>query len=307
MISQVPWIDRHVHLEGGLDPAWVRKEAQRLGRPIPTSLENLWLGSVTPFESFIEGFLFIASLFTSKTVVTEAVQSITQRTLANGGSGFDLWCSPHWLVVQEKQISIDDFWSGLDTGLCEARALGVKSCVVVDAVNHFGIQHGHEVVDLLASNLPSFVKGFSTGGLEKIPFREWAVVFNRARKLGLKIAAHAGENGPGSNVKEAIEEAQVERIVHGVRAEESILRLLADRKIPVDVCPSSNRVLVPELQSHPLPRMLELGVRCGLGTDDPGVIPCSLSTERASVLAMGLSPEALLAMQRYGAEDAWCL
>ncbi len=90
--------------------------------------------------------------------------------------------------------------------------------VIIDAVNHFGIEHGHEVLDLVLPGRPSWVVGFSTGGLERVPFRQWAPVFDRARKAGLRLAAHAGENGPGTNVRDAILDAGVERIVHGVRA-----------------------------------------------------------------------------------------
>jgi adenosine deaminase len=195
----------------------------------------------------------------------------------------------------------------LEDGLAEAAAQGVRGCVVVDAVNHFGPKHGHSVLNLVLPELPPFVKGFSTGGLEGSPFRDWAPVFERARSAGLRIAAHAGENGPGSNVREAVLEGGVARIVHGIRADGATLELLAERGIPVDICPTSNRALAADVVPHPLPRMLAAGVRCALGTDDPGVAPCDLGTEAAAARAMGLDATALETLRRNGAEDAWCL
>jgi adenosine deaminase len=53
--------------------------------------------------------------------------------------------------------------------------------------------------------------------------------------------------------------------------------------------------------------MLSAGVRCALGTDDPGVIPCDLHTEVAAAKAMGLDALALARLRRNGAQDAWCL
>jgi adenosine deaminase len=53
--------------------------------------------------------------------------------------------------------------------------------------------------------------------------------------------------------------------------------------------------------------MLRAGVRCALGTDDPGLIPCDLVTERQAAQAMGLTPEELAQMQAFSQEDAWCL
>ncbi len=307
MTAPLPLIDRHVHLEGGLDPAWVRGEAALRDVALPSSLEALWRGEVQPFEAFIEAFLFGAQLLNSEAAVTAAVEAITARTLRAGGAGFDLWCSPSALVSHWKLLSLEAFWRGLERGLTSARAQGLRACVVVDAVNHFGPDHGHAVLDLIAGDLPSFVVGFSTGGLERVPFRQWAPVFDRARNLGLRIAAHAGENGDGDQVREAIWEGGVSRIVHGLRSDRATLELLAERRIPVDICPSSNALLAADVQPHPLPRMLAAGVRCALGTDDPGVIPCDLTTEREAARALGASAVDLAQMHRFGAEDAWCL
>ncbi len=302
-----PLIDRHTHLEGSLDPAWVRGESNRRGLGLPASLEALWSGQAVPFDGFIEAFLFGASLLDSREAVREGVLSVARRTQAAGGLGFDLWASPHFLVVHRRQIQLGAFWRGLEDGLSEIRTWGLRGCVVLDAVNHFGPKHGHAVLDLALPEMPAFVKGFSTGGLEGCPFRGWAPVFDRARTAGLRIAAHAGENGPGSNVRDAVLEGGVSRIVHGIRADEATLDLLAERRIPVDICPSSNRALASDVIPHPLPRMLLAGVRCALGTDDPGVIPCDLNTEVAAARDMGLDDIALARLQQNGIEDAWCL
>jgi adenosine deaminase len=302
-----PLIDRHTHLEGALAPAWVRSEAERRGLALPGPLEALWSGATVPFQGFIEAFLFGAALLDSQAAVREAVRAVARRTRHAGGVGFDLWASPHFLVVHRGQIALDAFWRGLEEGLAEARAEGLRGCVVVDAVNHFGPKHGHAVLDLVLPDLPPFVKGFSTGGLEGSRFRDWAPVFDRARAVGLRIAAHAGENGPGSNVREAVLEGGVSRIIHGIRADDATLDLLAEHRIPVDVCPSSNGALAADVVPHPLPRMLRAGVRCALGTDDPGVIPCDLGTEATAARSMGLDDTALAVLRQNGAEGAWCL
>lgn len=302
-----PLIDRHTHLEGALDPAWVRRESNRRGLGLPASLEALWSGQAVPFDGFIEAFLFGAALLDSREAVREATLAAARRTQAAGGLGFDLWVSPHFLVVHRRQIQLDAFWRGLEDGFSEIRTWGLRSCVVLDAVNHFGPKHGQAVLDLALPELPAFVKGFSTGGLEGCPFRDWAPVFDRARAAGLRIAAHAGENGSSSNVRDAVLEGGVSRIIHGIRADAATLDLLAKRHIPVDVCPSSNRALASDVIPHPLPRMLLAGVRCALGTDDPGVIPCDMNTEVAAARDMGLDDIALARLRQNGAEDAWCL
>lgn len=300
-------IDRHCHLEGSLDPAWVRAESLRRGLALPAPLESLWQGEAVAFEAFIEAFLFGSRLLDSEAAIREAVGAAARRSRAAGCGGFDLWMSPAFLVSHLKQLSLDAFWRGVEAGFADAAREGLRTCAVVDAVNHFGPAHGHAVLDLVEGDLPPFVAGFSTGGLEQVPFRQWAPVFDRARKRGLRIAAHAGENGPGSNVREAVLEGGVERVVHGIRSDEATLALLAERRIPVDVCPSSNAALAADVAPHPLPSMLRAGVRCALGTDDPGLVPCDLAGERAKAAAMGLSESELAALDRFGVEDAWCL
>lgn len=304
-----PVVDRHTHLEGSLDPSWVAAEAARRGLTVPESLAALWIGQPVAFGRFIEAFLFGAALLDSREAVRGAVAAAVRRLPAGTGRGLDLWVSPHFLVVHQRQIRLEDLWRGIEAGMADARAAGVSIAVVVDAVNHFGPLHGHSTLNLVLPERPPWLLGFSTGGQEGTPFRDWAPVFDRARAAGLRIAAHAGENGPGSQVREAVLEAGVERIIHGVRAaaDPAILDLLAERRIPVDVCLTSNRHLVADLDPHPLAEMLRAGVRCALGTDDPGVMPCDLASEWAAAAGLGLTREDQDRLRRYAVEDAWCL
>jgi aminodeoxyfutalosine deaminase len=312
-MSLPPRVDRHTHLEGSLDPGRVRLEAARVGRAVPASLEAYWRKELLPFDPhFLEAFFFACGFLTSREAVRDALRACVARLPGpspEGPRGIDLWVSPHFLVRMAGFLTLEELWRGLDEGIAEARAAEVRVAVIIDAVNHFGVAHGHEVLDLVLGDLPSWVVGFSTGGLERVPFRDWAPVFDRARAAGLKLAAHAGENGPGSNVRDAVLEAGVSRIVHGVRAAEDpdLLAFLAQRRIPVDVCISSNRALLPDLGPHPLPRMLEAGVRCALGTDDPGVMPCDLPGEWAAAEGLGLGTAQLQSLRDHAAADAWCL
>lgn len=289
----------------------MKAQAAARGLRVPDTLEAYWRGEARPFGDFIEAFLFGAGFLGGPEAVKAAIQAIGARLPPpNGGPrGVDLWVSPHFLVRFKQLLTLDELWRGLEEGIAEARQQGIAIAVVVEAVNHFGPTHGHEVLDLVLGELPEFVAGFSTGGLEGVPFGKWAPVFDRARSEGLRLAAHAGENGPGENVREAILHAGVSRIVHGVRAADdpSILELLAERRIAVDICLTSNAALVPDLGVHPLPGFLRAGVRCALGTDDPGVIPCTLGGEWSKAQAMGLTEGELRSLLVCAEEDAWCL
>lgn len=105
------------------------------------------------------------------------------------------------------------------------------------------------------------------------PPEPFAEAFAIARSAGLLSTPHAGELDGPSSVRGALDALGADRIQHGVRAVEdpALLQRLADEQICLDVCPTSNLMLsvVDDLASHPLAELLDAGVRCSLGADDP--------------------------------------
>lgn len=305
-------VDRHTHLEGSIDPAWIKQQACKLGLEVPQELKKLWLKEKLDFDCFITAFNFSCKLLRNandiKQIIIAATKRLPQDLPHDIPKGIDMWVSPFYLTEEEKLFTLDELWFGLDSGISEAKRNNINISIIIDAVNHQGVKHGHAVLDLIKNNKPDWIVGFSTGGLEIVPFKEWAKVFDRARNIGLKIAAHAGENGSGQNVRHAILDAGVERIIHGVKAAmyPDILELLAEKKIPVDICLTSNLSLMPNINKHPLQQMLQHGVRCALGTDDPGIIPCDLTQEWRLAHTIGLTKNELDLLYKYSNEDAWC-
>jgi adenosine deaminase len=102
------------------------------------------------------------------------------------------------------------------------------------------------------------------------PFEE---AFSLARQAGLRSTPHAGELLGPSSVRGALDQLGADRILHGIRVveDEALMRRLASSGTCLDVCPSSNVLLgvVPEMERHPLPKLLHAGVRCSLNADDP--------------------------------------
>jgi adenosine deaminase len=115
------------------------------------------------------------------------------------------------------------------------------------------------------------------------PAELFTEVFREAREMGLHVVAHAGEACGPESVRKAVEMLGAERIGHGLTAarDTGVLALLRDRRIPLEVCPTSNvatGVLV-RLEDHPLPRFLEAGVVVTLNTDDPAMFGTNLEQE----------------------------
>lgn len=127
------------------------------------------------------------------------------------------------------------------------------------------------------ADLLPFQGHFTAVGLDSSekgnPPSKFKKVFTQVREAGLKVVAHAGEEGPAAFIREALEELQAVRIDHGVRCLEDpdLVRHLAQKRIPLTTCPFSNvRLCVyQDLSGHPLRKLLDAGVSATANSDDP--------------------------------------
>ena len=105
------------------------------------------------------------------------------------------------------------------------------------------------------------------------PPAKFARVFAAARARGLKLVAHAGEEGPPEYVAEALDLLGVDRIDHGNRAleEPALAARIARDGITLTVCPLSNLKLcvIGDMAESPVRRMLDLGIAATINSDDP--------------------------------------
>ena len=155
------------------------------------------------------------------------------------------------------------------------------------------------------------LSGIDLHGLESLPFEPWIPRFwETARGEGKMVKAHAGEFGPASNVSQAVNELKVKRIQHGTRAieDESVMQLLVDQEVTLDMCPISNFKLrvVDQLENHPIKEFLKKGIRCTVSTDDPLSFNNSLNDEFVTLfdhLSLSLQEIANLASNGFRVAD----
>ena len=128
---------------------------------------------------------------------------------------------------------------------------------------------------------------------------------------------HAGEVGGPEKIREAIELLSAERIGHGIAAinDPELMDLLAERKIPLEICPTSNvktaalarqlRRVDARIEHHPLPKLLRHGIPIALSTDDPAMFHTTLQEEYANAARMGLQEDELTRIVEMGFEHAF--
>ena len=183
--------------------------------------------------------------------------------------------------------------------------------MIVIGVRHFGAELVAEAARFAASRPHPLVTGFGMAGEERFGrASDYAGAFQIARDAGLGITVHAGELAGPESVRDAIDHIRPSRIGHGVRAIEDagLVRRIAEEGIVLELCPGSNVALgiYPDFASHPLPRLIEAGVRVTLNSDDPAYFETSLAREYEEARsAMGLSAGQTASMTRTALESAF--
>jgi adenosine deaminase len=193
---------------------------------------------------------------------------------------------------------------GLLGGMAAARdELGITSKLILCFLRHLSedeafatLREAEPYLDRLAA------VGLDSSELGHPPSK-FARVFAAASERGLKRVAHAGEEGPPAYVWEALDVLNVHRIDHGNRSLEdaALTRRLAESGMTLTVCPLSNLKLcvVRDLDHHPLRRMLELGLRATVNSDDPAYFGGYLGDNwRAVIEHLGLERHHLLTLAR---------
>jgi adenosine deaminase len=150
---------------------------------------------------------------------------------------------------------------------------GISTLLIAAFLRDLSEESALEVFDgLLAMNAPIGAVGLDSAEVGNPPSK-FERLYAKAREAGLRLTAHAGEEGPPSYIIEALDILGVERIDHGIRCMEDpdLVERLVDARIPLTVCPLSNVRLraVDTLADHPLPAMLAAGLNVSVNSDDP--------------------------------------
>jgi adenosine deaminase len=300
-----------VHLEGTAPPHLIRRLAERNGLPVPDGVVDAEDRFVyTDFLDFLRTYDRAASVIRT----AEDYRDITYEYLAGCAREdaiyVELIASPdHARLVG---LGDDEHLDGIGRGIDDARRdFGVEARILISCVRNFGVEPALRVARYAAERPHRYVVGFSMAGDEEnYPPGAYAEAFRIAADAGLGCSVHAGEWAGPESVREALG-LPVSRIGHGVRSIEDpeLVAELAERGIVLECCPTSNVVLglYPTYEDHPIPRLLDAGVRVTLGSDDPPYFGASIGGEyEVCRERFGLGEDRLRVITRTAIEAAFC-
>lgn len=289
-ISAAPKGELHVHLEGAIQPATALALAKRNHISLPVeNEEELRRGfCYRDFDHFLENFRLITRCLRTQEDYEQIVYEFGAEMARQHVYYAEVTVTPstHHLFGVPHHV----YFTGMQRGRARAQAdfhveinwifnivrkwndatLTVPMADYVTSVAIEGKNDGVVALGLAGSE----------AGAPPEPFAPW---FERARAAGLHSVPHAGElEGPAS-IWGAITALGAERIAHGVRAIEdpALVDYLAQRRIPLDITPTSNICLgiYPNYQAHPLPQLYRAGVVITVSSDDPPLFHTTLNDE----------------------------
>jgi adenosine deaminase len=176
----------------------------------------------------------------------------------------------------------------MDWVLTSARAAAEQYGLIVKLIasvnRHEGTDLAEQVAWLAAEHVNDGIVGLDLAGNEaEFKSEPFYGIFKEAKQAGLHVTIHAGEWGPATHVREAIEAFDAERVGHGVRVLEDtqITALACERQTALEVCITSNYQsgVVDALEKHPIMKLLEAGLNVTINTDDPSISRITLSHE----------------------------
>ena len=269
-----PIAELHVHIEGTLEPELLVKLAARNGTAMPT-LDVDELRAQYRFDSlrsFLNLYYANLAVLKAERDFYDLASAYLTRAAAAGVRRAEIFFDPQTHLA--NGVPLDVLFGGLTAALADAaREHGISTALIPCFLRELG----PDAADAVLRACLSFRDSFIGVGLDSVevghPPALFTAVYRRAAAEGLRLVAHAGEEGGPEYVREALDELHVERVDHGVRSVEDpelVARLRADQ-IPLTVCPLSNVALrvVGTISDHMLPGMLDAGLLATVNSDDP--------------------------------------
>jgi len=292
LITEMPKVELHVHLEGAIAPETLLRLAGQHGVALPAaSVEELrdWY-TFRGFPHFVEIYLLISSCMQTP----DDIELVAREFLAGQAAQNVVYTEVTYTAFTHfarKGISFADQLTALGRARRWAAAeLGTGMGLIIDIPRVVSAEDGVLIADWAISGMSEGVVALGIGGPEVgNPPERYAAAFERARAAGLASVPHAGETVGAESIWSALRVCRPARIAHGVTCLEdpSLVSELRERQIPLDVCPTSNVCLgvVPSLAAHPLPLLLAEGLYVTIGSDDPPMFNTTLTGEYLALAA----------------------
>ncbi|WP_251711044.1 adenosine deaminase [Hydrogenophaga intermedia] len=311
LAAALPKAELHIHIEGSLEPELIFALAQRNGVKLPyASVEALRQAyAFTDLQSFLDIYYAGASVLLHEADFFDMAWAYLQRAHADHVVHAEIFFDPQTHTARGVDIGV--VIAGLKRACDKAQAeFGLTSALILCFLRHLSEEDAFATLEAALPHRAHFIGVGLDSSEVGHPPSKFSRVFARCRELGLRIVAHAGEEGPPPYIWEALDDLKAERIDHGVRSldDPALVAELARRRTPLTVCPLSNLKLcvVNDLRDHPMKRLLDAGLCATVNSDDPAYFGGYLNANFVQTVgALNLSRDDVITLARNSFEASF--
>lgn len=274
LVAAAPKAELHLHIEGTLEPelafAIGRRNGVALPSPDPGAMRRAY--AFRDLQSFLDVYYAAAAVLLHEQDFFDLAWAYLERAKADNVVRAEIFFDPQTHTA--RGVPFETVVRGLSRAVARARTeLGVSAALIMCFLRHLSEREAFETLEQATPHRGQFIGVGLDSGERGNPPEKFRGVFAKARALGLRAVAHAGEEGPPASILGALDALGAERIDHGVRCLEDrglVTRLVRER-VPLTVCPFSNiRLRVfDRLEDHNLRSLLAAGLRASVNSDDP--------------------------------------
>jgi adenosine deaminase len=312
-IASLPKTEIHVHAEATVtfDSYFKLNKKYNADPSLKTPADFRKLLAIDSLGVMLKNFLYLQSLFRASEDFQFVVDDVEAYARRNQIRYVELFVAPS-MVLKQGAVDFSGIMDPLVEGFSEIAAKGGPDVrLLIDVSRSFGrdnaVRNLGYLLGYISKRPNDRILGIGLGGQEiGNPCIAYKDVFSAAREAGLHTVAHAGEEVGPESIRNAVLELKAERIGHGTSAiqDPSLMDLLRDKAIPLEICPTSNLVTgkyVRRFEDHPIKAFLEQGLLATLNTDDPVLFDVELNEEyfRAAE-SVGLGRKGVATLLRNG-------
>lgn len=292
--NNLPKIDLHCHLDGSVRPETLIELAVKQGCDLPSQnvdeIRHLMIAPATckNLAEYIQRFDLPLSVMQTKEALERISYELFEDAALENVKYLEVRFGPQ--LHQQNGLSFDDIIHSVVKGMHRAEAeFDIKGNYILSILRTLPTDNINEIIDAGVPYLSKGVVAFDLAGAEYVGFcHDFIQYADYAREQGYRITIHAGEQGSGQNVHDAICLLGAERIGHGIHihSHQEAYDLVKQDTISLEICPSSNvqTKAVTDFTLHPFNDFYVDGILTSINTDNRTVSNTSMTKEVKKIM-----------------------
>lgn len=299
-----PKLDLHLHLDGSMLPETAWELAKERGITLPAdNLENfrsfiIVTADCRSVNEYLKRFEMPLSILQDRISLIRVTRELVELLAGQGLAYAEIRFAPqlHTRTTLSQRDAIEAVLQGAREGMvaCPSIEVGILLCTMVIGPSELNMEANLETVKLAKDYLGSGVVGIDLAGAEGIvPLEEFTPIFDLAKELEIPYTCHAGDSQGPETVLAALNFGS-KRIGHGhhIFNDQTLCARAIRDGVTLEICPTSNIQCEtqPSYEEHPLKKLIDMGMRCTLNTDNMILSDINLDKEYDRCLnQMGLT------------------